>query len=186
MANPRAAACRSESSVLHIECVWSTAPAPRTRTISTCSRASADGLPAPARHRRAVAVDFEDLVGGEIALRHAARRDRKTQRLATKTALKLPLVPSTQPRASKRRPISTRRREMSRNSAGIADDPAPFNGAASPGPGPTPPSSATRDLSQIPSVCPRGGTDRRRPRARAASSAAGSTADRRARRACVW
>ena len=32
---PARAAWRSESSVLHIECVCSTAPAPRARTIST-------------------------------------------------------------------------------------------------------------------------------------------------------
>src|SRR5256884_851601 len=44
---PPCRACVPESTVLHTECVWSTAPPSTLRTIARCSRASAEGRPSP-------------------------------------------------------------------------------------------------------------------------------------------
>src|SRR5438132_13182839 len=46
-AMPPCRACVPESTVLHTECVWSTAPPSTLRTIARCSRASAEGRPSP-------------------------------------------------------------------------------------------------------------------------------------------
>ena len=90
----------SESIVLQTECVCKTAPAPRRRTISTWSSVSADGLPRAAPDDAAALVALEDVGRAQRALGDRAGGDREAQRLARDTtALKLPLVPSTQPRA---------------------------------------------------------------------------------------
>ena len=106
--------CRvtSESSVLHIECVWSTAPAP----------ACADDFDVEPRLRRGppgpwvtvpAGVDFENLVGRQLALRYAAGRDGEPQRLALDDDTEIAAGAEHPAALSKRRPISARRCETS-------------------------------------------------------------------------
>ena len=107
--------------MLHSECVCSTAPAPRARTISRCRRASADGR----GDRACAAFPSASISRISAAVRSpfhaplAVIASRSGSRVIT--ALKLPLVPGTQPRASKRRPASASRRAISESSAAIAD-----------------------------------------------------------------
>ena len=81
------------------------APALREATTSRCSGVSADGVPRPATTR--VSASISRMSSGVRAPLCAPLRviaSRSGSRLVT--ALKLPLVPSTHPRASKRRPTS--------------------------------------------------------------------------------
>src|SRR5262245_10177163 len=122
MLSPPRSACRSDNSVLHIECVCSTAPAPRTFAISTWSRASAEGRPAAppttfiASSISRICSTARSPLKAPLAVIARRRGSRPS------TALKLPLVPSTQPRASKRRPTAARRCAVSRKAAGIDHD----------------------------------------------------------------
>ena len=99
------AACASDSIVLQIECVCRTAPAPRARDDLDVQQRLGRGPGRSRRRRPGPLVDLENLSRLERALVNAALgviQSRSGSRFTT--TLKLPLVPKTQPRASKRRP----------------------------------------------------------------------------------
>src|SRR5215471_14143574 len=86
-----------------MECVCSTAPAARAATISRCSAVSADALPSPLSTRPSPYSRMSSGVRSPLCVPLRVIASRSGSRLST--ALKLPLVPSTQPRASNRRPM---------------------------------------------------------------------------------
>ena len=86
----------------------STAPAPRARTTSTWSRASADGAPTPWVTAPVTSISrIWSADSSPFGVPLAVMASRSGSR--SMTPLRLPLVPSIQPRWSKRRPISARR-----------------------------------------------------------------------------
>ena len=99
MASPPSLACVSESIVLQTECVCNTAPAPRRLHDLEVQQRFGGRPPRAGRAPRRASSISRMSAARQRALVDGARRDREPQRLATMTALKLPLVPSTQPRA---------------------------------------------------------------------------------------
>ena len=84
--------------MFHTECVWRTAPAPRSRTTAKCTTVSSEGLPSPSRRRPSpsTAKNCSTVIWPlSTPLRLMARL--KGSRWST--ALKFPAVPKAQPRA---------------------------------------------------------------------------------------
>ena len=95
--------------MLQTECVCRTAAAGRAATISRCSRVSADGSPA------IVPIELPSLSTSRMSLAVRSpfcvplRVMASRSGASSMTMLKLPLVPRTQPRVSRRCPIRIRR-----------------------------------------------------------------------------
>ena len=79
--------------MLHIECVCNTAPAPRARTISTWSSASAEGRPVPGVVNCPAWSISTMPCGGELALRNATGRNHEAKRLAAHDNAEVPAGP---------------------------------------------------------------------------------------------
>src|SRR5207302_11337528 len=106
-------ACEPERTVLQTGCVGRTAPASAPRAIARCSRASAEGRPSP-RTTLADSSISRNCCGARLPLSNPVEVIAGRSRSREITALKFPLVPSTQPRAWKPFPISVKRAAASK------------------------------------------------------------------------